>query len=265
MRIVFGLQHLAMAMAAASSLLPFAADAALLDRGGGLLYDDVLNVTWLQDANYAYTSGYDADGQLSWAAAKKWANDLVYHDSVRGVDYSDWRLPTVSPVGVAFNGKFSFDGSTDEAYNITSPNSELSYMYYVNLGLKGYYSPTGAEQTNFGVLGNGTWGTVNVGLVKNMKSGVYWSGTPYAPQPTRAAWMLDTFWGIQNFYNQYDELRAWAVRPGDIASIAAQTVSFSAISTVPEPGGYAMLLAGLGVLGLITRLRPARQFNGADN
>ena len=42
-----------------------AAQAALFDRGGGLIYDDVLNVTWLQDANYAKTSGYDADGDMS--------------------------------------------------------------------------------------------------------------------------------------------------------------------------------------------------------
>ena len=31
--------------------------AALHDRGSGLIYDDVLNITWLQDANYAKTSG----------------------------------------------------------------------------------------------------------------------------------------------------------------------------------------------------------------
>ena len=29
------------------------AQAMLWDRGGGLIYDDVLKVTWLQDANYA--------------------------------------------------------------------------------------------------------------------------------------------------------------------------------------------------------------------
>ena len=29
------------------------ANATLWDRGGGLLYDDVLNITWLQNANYA--------------------------------------------------------------------------------------------------------------------------------------------------------------------------------------------------------------------
>ena len=30
--------------------------AALYDRGNGLIYDDVLDITWLQDANYAKTT-----------------------------------------------------------------------------------------------------------------------------------------------------------------------------------------------------------------
>ena len=34
-------------------LLSFNATAALYDRGNGLIYDDVLDITWLQDANYA--------------------------------------------------------------------------------------------------------------------------------------------------------------------------------------------------------------------
>jgi hypothetical protein len=38
------------------------ASATLWDRGGGLIYDDFLKITWLQDANYAKTSGYDSDG-----------------------------------------------------------------------------------------------------------------------------------------------------------------------------------------------------------
>lgn len=63
-------------------------NATLYDRGGGLIYDDVLNVTWLQDANYAKTSGYDADGLLMWDMAMVWADGLVYQG------YDDWRLPT---------------------------------------------------------------------------------------------------------------------------------------------------------------------------
>jgi len=62
------------------------AQAALVDRGGGMLYDTVLNVTWLQDANYAKTSGYDADGRMNWTQANTWANSLEYGG------YSDWRL-----------------------------------------------------------------------------------------------------------------------------------------------------------------------------
>jgi hypothetical protein len=46
-----------------------AAGAGLIDRGNGLIYDDVLKITWLQDANYAQTSGYNADGLMNWNAA----------------------------------------------------------------------------------------------------------------------------------------------------------------------------------------------------
>ena len=77
-----------------------------------------------------------------------------------------------------WNYAVSFDGTTDRSYNITSPHSELSYMYYVNLGLKGYYSPAGAYQPDFGGFGDGTiCGQADVGLVKNLKSDAYWSGT----------------------------------------------------------------------------------------
>lgn len=60
-----------MVLATAATLIAASggAQAALHDRGGGLLYDDVLNVTWLQDANYAMTSGYDADGRTSGYSA----------------------------------------------------------------------------------------------------------------------------------------------------------------------------------------------------
>ena len=47
-------------------------NAELHDRGGGLIYDDVLNITWLQDANYGAGSIYDngdsiTDGRMTWA------------------------------------------------------------------------------------------------------------------------------------------------------------------------------------------------------
>ena len=41
------------------------AQAALENRGGGMIYDTVNNVTWLADMNYAKTSGFDSDGLMS--------------------------------------------------------------------------------------------------------------------------------------------------------------------------------------------------------
>ena len=83
---------------AVAATLSGAAQAALIDRGGGLIYDTDLNVTWLKDANYAQTSGYDADGRMTWGQSMTWADNLGYYDSVRGVTYTDWRLPDGKPI-----------------------------------------------------------------------------------------------------------------------------------------------------------------------
>ena len=187
-----GLKQVGLALATAGMLASGVAQAALFDRGGGLIYDDVLNVTWLQDANYAKTqytnsSGSlgDSDGRMNWIAANTWAANLSFHDVVRNVDYTDWRLANNSPVGANWNYNNSPAGTTDYGYNITSPNSELSYMYHVNLGLKSAYSPAGGYQPDFGVFGNGKFGgQADVGLVKNLQSDFYWSGTMYEPIQT---------------------------------------------------------------------------------
>ena len=234
-------------LAAAGLLASGAAQATLFDRGGGLLYDDVLKVTWLQDANYAKTSGYagaNADGEMNWADANAWAANLVYHDSVRGVDWSDWRLARNSPLGADWNFWGSDDGSTDNGWNITSPNSELAYMYYVNLGLKAFWSPAGAYQPDWGIFRNGTYGgQADVGLVKNLQSHYgYWSGTAYALRPVTAAWKFNTYSGRQDEELKNNANYAWAVRPGDVAA-------------VPEPETYALFLAGLAVMGRAVRRR----------
>lgn len=179
--------------------------ATLVDRGGGMVYDDELDVTWLQDANYAKTSGYDADGLMNWKAAKVWAGQLVYGG------FDDWRLPIVSPVnGSSFNYRLEYDGSSDRSYNITSGNSELAFMFYVNLKNKSSYD----------VLGNATPCPdsdclVKPGLFKNFKSSIYWSGIGYKPI-TSVAWAFDNHLSRQNGVNKKVEAYAWAVRSGDV-------------------------------------------------
>jgi len=227
-------------MVAAGILVSGAAQAALIDRGGGLIYDTTLNVTWLQDANYAKTSGYDADGKMTWSQANTWAANLVYGG------FSDWRLASNTPVGAAWNYNYATNGSTDVGYNITSPHSELSYMYYVNLGLHGYYTPAGAYDPTFGIYGNGAGGgQANVGLVNNLQSYYYWSGTEYAPLPASSAWLFYTDFGAQGYGLQSDTLYAWAVRPGDVA----------APPSVPEPATLVLTLAGVAMAGLAKRRR----------
>jgi hypothetical protein len=188
------------------------AQSELHDRGGGLIYDDVLDVTWLQDANYPKTLGLSADGRLRWEDAKQWVATLEYFDSVRNVTWTGWRLPRAVPLnGVEYNDTFSVDGTTDNGYNIVSPNSELSYMYYVNLGNVGYADA-------FGNWPLPNYGLVNKGPFVNLNPMVfpYWYGNEFPIFPGMA-WVFVPLTGSQHEGVKDHEFFVWPVRDGDVA------------------------------------------------
>ena len=89
------------------------ARAALQDRGGGLLYDKALNVTWLQDANFAKPSGHSPSGKMSWTDAVAWVTNLVYRDAVRNVDLRGGACPGC--------GRFAAPASTADSVSTAAP------------------------------------------------------------------------------------------------------------------------------------------------
>lgn len=223
------------------------ANAALINRGSGMIYDDVLDVTWLQDANYARTSGYDFDGLMTWDQATNWANNLTFGG------YSDWRLPTLSPLnGTSFNLSYSFSGDTDRGYN-TNPNfSELAHMFFNNLGNVSFFSPGGIGPQPGSQSFSSSFVDGASGLSYSFQNILtsYWTDTNDDPF-LNAGWAYNfrtnsgVSTGEQILVIDTASLGAWALRDGDVAS----TLSPPNPSTnVSEPSSIALLLmSGLGI------------------
>ena len=115
-------QHLLPLLALA---LSSTAQAALFDRGNGLVYDSDQNITWAQNATM--------NGLMTWPEAVAWADGLVLGD------YSDWRLPT-TPV--------------DSIHAEPESRSEIGHMFYVNLGGTSNQRITNVHNANFNLFSN---------------------------------------------------------------------------------------------------------------
>ena len=193
------------------SLISLSANAALYDRGNGLIYDDVLDITWLQDANYAQTSGYDSDGRMNWWDANAWADQLSYGG------YDDWRLASANLMNPT-SPCWADDGSCDRGYNNTT--GELGHMFYNNLGNLGRHDTNGNYQSGYGVT-NSSFTDGNSGAsvsIVNLQNYVYWLGEEYAPN-TDGAWAFIALYGYQHYGDKAVSRCSWAVRAGDVSSV----------------------------------------------
>lgn len=171
--------------AVAFVLVSLPTTAALIDNGGGLIYDDVLDITWAQPDTTVRT----------WNDANAWADGLTLGGA------TEWRLPYVSVAEEA--------GPTDNIINCGVGNeeacrdNELGYMYWQNLG------GTGND-----ILGSGD---PDLALFPTLQSVVYWSGTQSVSVPNEAWWyaFLLGNQGAGFEVNVY----TWAVHAGNVGAV----------------------------------------------
>ena len=128
------------------SITSMPSPAALINNGLGLIYDDVLNITWAQPDTTTKT----------WYDANSWVSGLT----LGGV--SGWRLPYISVT--AGGGSFGLPVMCDTATELACRDNELGYMYYHNLG---------------GIFGSSilTSGDPDLALFPTLQSSNYWTGT----------------------------------------------------------------------------------------
>lgn len=208
------------------------ANAALLSRAGGqAYYDDVLDITWLADANAGagtiYDDGIPADGLMTWGSAQAWIASL---NASNYLGVNNWRLPSIIDTGTP-GCNFAYSG-TDCGANPDLSTSEMAHLFYSTLDNLAFCS-TG------GICPQAGWGLTNTGPFSNLQAGRYWSGTTYAPDISRA-WDFSFESGSQGWPSKSYHDYAWAVSSGDIAA-------------VPVPGAVWLFGGAIAALGLARR------------
>jgi hypothetical protein len=226
------------ATAAVLMLATASANAALVGRlpatPGGTdyqaYYDDVLNITWLADANLANSQSFgvtgisagawDPYGRMAWDTANEW---IAAMNTASHLGVNTWRLPKTTDTGTP-GCNWAWSG-TDCGYNMDLSTGEMAHLYYSTLGNVGFFSAPR-----------------NTGPFEDIQYR-YWSGTADASQP-HYAWTFFFSDGGQDSTPKTSALYAWPVLDGDIAP-------------VPLPAALWLFGGALGALGWVRRRQAA--------
>jgi len=168
----------------------------LTDLGNGIILDQGQNLMWLQDASYAVTTGFDADGLMTYHEAQTFLAQL----DIGG--YTDWRLPEMTET-------LAWDNSS----------SEISYLYteYNISGLR-YNDPTDYSGPFINI-------PPHIGYYDSIS---FWTGTEDAQNPGMLwVYMLEGPGYWSNYYGFIDTAstsNVWAVR-----SVVPESAAYSAL------------------------------------
>jgi len=237
------------------------AQASLHDRGRGLIYDDVLNITWTQNANLSASLplGVEmrSDGAMTFVQAQAWIAAL---NAVRFGGYDDWRLPGGSPlngndflVGITMFGSRTLyaDGSHDDGYNISAPESvypgsvahELPYMHFNNLGNGAYFDVNYHRELAL-CPDDPPQCLQHTGPFDNLQLGAYrtsipWPGTSISDGAVFGFVFSEGAQGaVADPY-----MFVWPVRDGDVALVTAESAK-----SIPAFGWLGLFGMALGLI-----------------
>ncbi len=239
-------------------------------------YDTVLDITWLADANHAYSTGVATGtfGSMTWADTQSWlAGSVNAGAGLHGV--TGWRLPSATlahPGGYTWSTGLAdyASGAADYGINHNQPSHELGYMYYVNLGLRAHADASGVDYPagSYGlespavVSSNPVLGgyyndaqlvdlsvTASGLTFRQVSTDALWTGSTVTDDPEvgSGAWALY----VQTNDGHMDVMPVAASNSSSNTAAAWLVVDGDPLqaSSVPEPGTALLMLSGMAVLG----------------
>jgi len=161
---------------------------------------------------------------------------------------TDLNITWLRDAGLSSRSTFSQAGTW--ANNLVVGNLTGWRLPTSDVSCSAYGSPTGCIKSEMGHLFYTELGStanhIQTGSFLNVASGTYWSGTSDSLRANQA-WTFNASTGFQASESTGLTYSAMAVRNGDVS-----------VSPVPEPETYALLLAGLGLVGSIALRRKAK-------